>query len=204
LAVAASPFETEDTISVVDWDQSLDFNGRDPWAAAGIAAVGASQVVYGRGDLPELRWYDPRSGLRQIVRWRSDMASVSDSAWQAFRRDFLQRIGSDMSPADTRDFVEQMEAQHRGTRPYFQELFVDDDNRVWVREFIRSEERVEGRSRRYHIFSPDGTALGSLEAPSVLRVLDITGGQVLGYEPGQYGEAVVVAYSIDNRDVLGR
>lgn len=196
LSISAPPFATEDTITVVDWDQSLNFNGRDPWAASGVAAFDGERVIYGRGDRPELTWYGLDGHPVQIVRWESPPEPVTDSAYAEFEEDWLELVGDGMSPADTRGFLEDMARQHQGVSPYFEQLFVDEGGTVWLGGFLRPQQRTEDFERPYRLFSRNGELLGTVMLPAELRVQDITTDMIVGYEPGPFDEPVAVAYRI--------
>ncbi|MFG0252928.1 MAG: hypothetical protein ACF8NJ_08660 [Phycisphaerales bacterium JB038] len=197
LTTSAPPFTTEDTIAVVDWDQSLDFNGRDPWAASGMAVFDGERAIYGRGDRPELTWYGLDGSPLQIVRWESPPESVTDSAYAEFEEDWLELVGGGMSPDAIRGFREDMARQHRGVSPYFDQLFVDEDGTVWLGGFLRPQQRTEEFERPYWLFSRTGDLLGTVVLPAELRVRDITKDMVVGYELGPYNEPVAVGYRIE-------
>lgn len=196
ISTATPPFATEDTLAVVDWDQSLNFNGRDPWAASGMAAFDGERVIYGRGDRPELVWYGLDGNPVQIVRWESPPDPVTDSAWAEYEEDWRELVGDMMSPDDIRGSLEQHALQHQGTSPYFDQIFVDQDGTVWLGGFLRDLQRTEDLERLFTLFSRDGQLLGTVRLPGDLRVRDITTDMVVGYELGPYDEPVAVAYEI--------
>ena len=197
VTTSAPPFSAEDTVVVVDWDQSLEFNGRDPWASSGMAVFDGEHVIYGRGDRPELIWYGLDGVPTQIVRWSPPPMAVSDSAYSAFEDYYLGLVGGGMSPQDTRDGMERMSEQHQGVAPYFDELFVDGGGTVWLGQFLRPEQRTEEFTRTYYLFSPNGETLGTVLLSAELRVRDITDDLVAGYELGRYNEPAAVAYRIN-------
>lgn len=197
--ISAPPFESEDTIAVLDWDQSLNFNGRDPWAASGVAAFDGGRVIYGRGDRPELTWYDLDGTPAQIVRWESPPEPVTDSAYAEFEEGYLERARGGMSPQAARGLLEQMALQHQGVRPYFDQLFVDEDGTVWLGAYLRFDQRTEEYERPFHLFSRDGELLGTVVLPGELRVRDVTKSMVVGYELGPFDEPAAVAYPIVRR-----
>jgi hypothetical protein len=121
---------------------------------------------------------------------------VSDSAYAEFEEDWLDLVGESMAPATTRGFLEQMASQHRGVRPYFDQLFVDEEGTVWLGEFLRTEQRTEDFERPFHLFSRDGDLLGTVVLPAELRVRDITADLVVGYELGPFNEPAAVGYEI--------
>ena len=62
------------------------------------------------------------------------------------------------------------------TYPAFAEVAADPDGNLWVLDYSRPGDP----SRRWTVFSPGGRALGSVETPPDLRVLEIGRDYLLG------------------------
>jgi hypothetical protein len=185
----------EDTVAVVDWDQSLNFNGRDPWSSSGFAGYFNGRFVVGRGDEPELRWLDLAGEVRQTVRWRSPPRAVPDGALAAHVESY-RSSRSQLDPAFVQDMVDQVVEQHRGLTPYFDEFRVDRAGRVWIGEFLHPTDVQPQRQRLYFVFSESGEALGAVGLPSTFRFRGVADEFVIGYEVGPFGEQAVVAYDL--------
>ena len=184
--------QAADSIAEVDWDQSLDFSGRDPFAASGFATVAGNSFVIGRGDRPELRWLDTTGRLERIVRWADGPAPVADSMLAAYEdrmRGIYEPRGVD--EATILSMLEGPRQQHQGTVPYFDGLFAGPAGTVLLDAFIRTgyaEAPPEGR--RMFVIGPDGRAAGILTVPTVDR-----------FTPLDFGDHLVVGRAIDSLGV---
>ena len=80
-------------------------------------------------------------------------------------------------------------------KPFFRDIFVGDDGRVWVFRYVAAQKRTDAeplpdRPERplltwrepwtFDVFEPDGTFLGSVEVPELLEPLGFRGDRIWG------------------------
>jgi len=187
-----------DTVRVVDWDQSLEYNGRDPWAAEGFAAFYDREFIYGRGDIPEVRWYGLDGDVVRTTRFESGPQPVSAedrAAWQASQEaSWNERFGT--ANAQVRALFQESEAQVVGVKPYFDALKVGPDGSVWLGEWYSQAYGQHSAGRRYFLLERDGAPAGSVVMPMGFRLLAVDRDRVIGSELGPFGEQMVVAYPL--------
>ena len=144
--------------------------------------------VTGRTDAYDIELRKPDG----TVHVRRDLAPVplaSDerAEWEVFRRGILaqQRAMNDDQEADPIPSV----------KPFFRDLWVGDDGRIWVWRYVAAEKRddiepVPEQPDRplltwrepwtYDVFEPDGTLLGSVVVPERLRPFAFRGDRIWG------------------------
>jgi hypothetical protein len=191
--------ERADTVGEVDWDQSLNFHGRDPFAASGFAVWVGERFVVGRGDVPELRWLDSTGRVQRIVRW-SDPPAPADSvygAYEDYRREQYRTRG--MDNARIEGTLERPRQQHQGTLPYFDGMFAGPGGSVLLDGFVRTgyaEPPVAGR--RMFVFGADGRSRGVIRLPTEggFTPLAFSDDRVVGRAVDDLGTPLLVVYSI--------
>ncbi|MXV95316.1 MAG: hypothetical protein F4Z92_05475 [Gemmatimonadetes bacterium] len=77
--------------------------------------------------------------------------------------------------------------------PLFGTPFADADGNVWLPSY-RPAYPEEGSP--YTVISPDGEWLGQVETPPRFRILDVTGGLVLGVLRDEMDVQSVVVYQV--------
>jgi hypothetical protein len=204
MRVSASTGERT-TLGSVDWDQSIAGSGAgdSPFMSGGFATAINGGFVTGRGDRPELKWYDPQGGLRQIVRWREQPQPVSD--------DMIDAYGSRVRASMTRRGVPEPQIQIfiagvkgtirepvpffgvPGPMPGFGGLIGDQAGNVWIAAYTGYETDAV---RRYYVMSSEGEWLGRADLPRRSKLLAAGTDRVLVVERDTLDVQTVSVYEI--------
>ena len=177
----------------------------DPIGAGGMVAVVAGQFVYARSDRPEVTWRLPDGTVTQIVRWQAEPESLTEELLDGIEAGL--RAGNQMAnpgapDADIDRMTDEDMAVYRasigGPMPLFTIPFGDAEGRVWLPSYRPGDGR-EG-APDYTVISADGEWLGTVEAPSRFRILDVAGGLVLGVHRDDMDVESVVVYELVGAD----
>ena len=149
----------------------------------GEVTVAAGQFVHTRSDRPEITWRLPDGAMTQIVRWRPEPTLLTDALLEhgeAYNR-MIGRMNYGVSEARLEEMIQEDMSRYRAMIgqpiPLFGSPFADADGNVWLPSY-RPAYPKEGSP--YTVISPNGGWLGQVEAPPRFRILDVTGGLVLG------------------------
>jgi len=127
----------------------------------------------------DLHFWSPEGDLLTIARRVADPRPVGDED--------RQNLLAGVENMAVRRIVEQLWEGWAGTLPETQptaaDLLLDPSGNAWVLEYAAAGDE----SRIWQVFSPDGRWLGSLDAPSGLRLLAIAGDAVIGIGSGPDG-----------------
>ncbi|WP_420449198.1 hypothetical protein [Candidatus Palauibacter sp.] len=157
----------------------------DPIEAIGQILVANAEFVYTRSDRPEVTWRLPDGTVTQIVRWQAESAPLTEELVKSVETAVRRRTRASYRSVPEARFEEIMEedmATYRASigrpMPLFGSPFADAEGRVWLPSY-RPGGFQEGASP-YTVISSDGEWLGRVETPPRFRILDVTGGLVLG------------------------
>jgi len=82
--------ERVDTLPSLDY---REFQGEGPgnvFSHTGALGVATGAILYGRSDVPEVRWLDETGTVVEIARWVPEWKQITDSVWlrtaEAYRR----------------------------------------------------------------------------------------------------------------------
>ena len=176
----------------LDTVASYDFMSRTPpgleWnpiEAVGEVMVATGQFVYTRSDRPEVTWSLPDGTVTQIVRWQAEPAQLTEELLEPVEAEerMRNRVAYPGLPDSriaqiTQEDMAAYFASIGRPLPLFGPPFADAEGRVWLPSY-RPGGSQEGASP-YTVISSDGEWLGKVEAPPRFRILDVTGGLVLG------------------------
>ena len=181
-------FDTE--TGVVDTVASYDHFPRDtrgrmnPIRALGEVTAATGRFVYTRSDRPEITWRQPDGTVIQVVRWRAEPTLLTEEFLEpveAYQRLVTQtnNRGISMSRIDelVRNSMATRYAMIGQQLPLFGSPFADADGNIWLPSY-RMAYPEEGSP--YTVISSDGEWWGTVETPPRFRILDVTGGLVLG------------------------
>ena len=150
---------------------------------SGEVTAAAGRFVQTRTDRPEISWRRPDGTVEQIVRWRPGPNLLTEELLEhgeAYNR-MLGKMMYGMSEARLEEVIQADMARYRAMIgqpiPLFGTPFADADGNVWLPSY-RPAYPEEGSP--YTVISPDREWLGQVETPPRLRILDVTGGLVLG------------------------
>ena len=179
-----------------------------PIGAGGMVTVASGQFVYARTDRPEVTWRLPDGTVTQIVRWQAEPESLTEELLDGIEAGL--RAGNQMAnpgapDADIDRMTDEDMAVYRasigGPMPLFTIPFGDAEGRVWLPSYRPGDGR-EG-APDYTVISADGEWLGTVEAPSRFRILDVAGGLVLGVHRDDMDVESVVVYELEG-DTTGQ
>ncbi|MFO7587341.1 MAG: hypothetical protein R6X22_04640 [Gemmatimonadota bacterium] len=157
-------------------------SGSAPFARATHVAAHRGAVWVGDGAKPEVRRYALDGTLELIA--RLPIATVPVDAGMVRRA--LEEELAGAQDREERDLARQRweKLALPDALPFFEELELDAAGNLWVRAFQAPGEET----RNWHVLSPDGAWLGSLEVPD-------------RYGPLAIGTAVLLARYADELDV---
>ena len=173
--------------------------------AVGGVTVAAGRFIYTRSDRPEITWRLPDGTVKRIVRWRPEPTLLTEELLEpveAYER-MMGRINYEVSDARLEEIVQEDMSWYRAMigqpLPLFGSPFADADGNVWLPSY-RLAYPEEGSP--YTVISPDGEWLGQVETPPRFRILDVTGGLVLGVLRDEMDVENVVVYELVERPSL--
>ena len=205
-------FDTEtgalDTVASYDhWPRERSGLMNPIIRAVGEVTVATGQFVYTRSDRPEITWRLPDGTVTRIVRWRAEPTLLTEElleAVEAYNR-MIGRMNYGVSDARLEEIVQEDMSRYRAMigqpLPLFGSPFADADGNVWLPSY-RPAYPEEGSP--YTVISPDGEWLGQVETPPRFRILDVTGGLVLGVLRDEMDVENVVVYGLVARSSMVR
>ncbi len=168
----------------------------------GEVTVAGGRFVYTRSDRPEITWRLPDGTVIQIVRWRPEPNLLAEELLEhgeAYNR-MIGRLNYGVSEVRLEEIIQEDMARYRAMIgqpvPFFGTPFADADGNVWLPSY-RPAYPEEGSP--YTVISPDGEWLGQVETPPRFRILDVTGGSVLGVLRDEMDVENVVVYGLEGR-----
>ena len=197
-------FDTEtgalDTVASYDhWPRQRSGQPRPIIRPVGEVTVAAGRFVYTRSDRPEITWHLPDGTVAQIVRWRPEPTLLTEELLEhgeAYNR-MIGRMNYGVSDARLEEIIQKDMARYRAMigqpLPLFGSPFADADGNLWLPSY-RPAYPEEGSP--YTVISPDGEWLGQVETPPRFRILDVTGGLVLGVLRDEMDVENVVVYGL--------
>ncbi len=200
-------FDTEtgtlDTVASYDhWPRQRSGQPRPIIRPIGEVTVAAGQFVHARSDRSEITWRLPDGTLERIVRWRPEPTLLTEqllAGGEAYNRT-IGRMNYGVSDARLDEIVQRDMSRYRAMigqpLPLFGSPFADADGNVWLPSY-RPAYPEEGSP--YTVISPDGEWLGQVETPPRFRILDVTGGLVLGVLRDEMEVENVVVYEMHTR-----
>lgn len=197
-------FDTEtgtlDTVASYDhWPRQRSGQPRPIIRPIGEVTVAAGRFVHTRSDTPEITWRLPDGTLERIVRWRPEPTLLTEQlleGGEAYNR-MIGRMNYGVSEARLEEIIEEDMSRYRAMIgqpvPLFGSPFADADGNVWLPSY-RPAYPAEGSP--YTVISPGGEWLGQVETPPTFRILDVTGGFVLGVLRDEVEVENVVVYEM--------
>ena len=166
---------------------------------AGEVTAASGRFVYTRSDRPEITWRLPDGTVTRIVRWRPEPTLLTEElleGGEAYNR-MIGRMNYGVSDARLEEIIQEDMSRYRAMIgqpiPLFGPPFADSDGNVWLPSY-RPAYPEEGSP--YTVISPDGEWLGQVETPPRFRILDVTGGLVLGVLRDELDVENVVVYGL--------
>jgi hypothetical protein len=191
-----------DTVASYDMAAFLaDWSSWTPFHPQGVIAASGGVFVHARVDLPVLYWRSEDGALLQVLRWVARDQPQEEQNPQARRAaltEELRRLNPTLSPEDLDRLVDQQLERGRNSPrtalPLFGLIHGDREGGVWMAAF---EPMAPGPSSRYHVVSPNGLWLGSIQLPPRVRILDIAGRRVLAAVSDELGVESVAVFELE-------
>jgi hypothetical protein len=160
-----------------------------PFSVSPSLAAGDDLIYLGTGTEPRVEVFD-RSGTKvREIRWDpGERARVDDSLLGRLREHQVEVGGSN---------EEQIRVLHRDAplpeaAPVFQDLFVDSDGRLWVKQYRLPWEA----ERRWHLFDESDHWVGEVVTEQDLAPRHASGTEVLGVLTDEMGVERVARFSL--------
>jgi hypothetical protein len=183
LLIFPQPGATPDILSRWAMEETLFALEEDGWSATQVG-FGRSLASFGTNQRAIIADTDRLDALvldtsgRQLMRIRGRAASIpaNESEGEAWRRDRVARMRSDLPPELMARIRERLsQAPFRETYPALDALAVDVAGRVWIGAAVPYGEG----ERPWVVLGPDGTPIASVQLPKNAEILDITETQLL-------------------------
>jgi hypothetical protein len=133
--------------------------------------------AWARSDQAEVRWYDDSGRLLQTARWEEEPAPLT-SEWRDQLKQVLETAyegrGPDFVAAQLARLDEDLDL-YDGPLPYWERLHVDRLGNVWLSRYPLLGQPPE----RWRVVARDGRAVGWVDLPGVIEILDITDDRIL-------------------------
>lgn len=144
-----------------------------PYGRSTETAMAGAGFYAGHNERYDITRYSAAGAPQLIIRLARDPAPLTDADIEAHKAERLAQA----EPG----WRAQLERLYRdipfhSSLPAFADLVTDADGFLWVLDYTRAGDDT----RRWTVFGTDGRALGSVETPPGLRVLDIGHDYVLG------------------------
>ncbi len=176
----------------------------EPIPAYGEVTVTTGHFVQTRSDRPEVTWRLPDGTTTQIVRWQAVPALLTEEWMQSIEaqhrmdvRKHSPNLPEAAITASTRRIMAIYRASIGRPIPLFADPFTDAKGRVWLPSYKPGGERHSVPP--YTVIAPDGTWLGTVDAPLRFRILDVSGGLVLGMVVDEMDVESVAVYELVGR-----
>ena len=158
----------------------------------GVAAIGSSGELLLWNRYPNRSWFDIEE------EWLGGHMTLFDTETGALDTvASLGRMNCQVSDARLEEIVQEDMSRYRAMigqpLPLFGSPFADADGKVWLPSY-RPAYPEEGSP--YTVISPGGEWLGQVETPPRFRILDVTGGLVLGVIRDEMDVESVMVYGL--------
>jgi len=194
--------ETGALDTVASYDHVHRERSGQPWPIIrpiGEVTAAGGRFVQTRTDRPEITWRLPDGTVTRIVRWRPGPNLLTEELLEhgeAYNR-MIGKMNYGMSEARLEEVIQRDMNRYRAMIgqpiPLFGTPFADADGNVWLPSY-RPAYPKEGSP--YTVISPGGEWLGQVETPPRFRILDVTGGLVLGVLRDEMDVQNVVVYEV--------
>jgi hypothetical protein len=165
-----------------------------PFGRTTEAAVIGDRFYAGHTERYEIIRYTPAGATELIVRLDRAPVTVTPDDLARYKAERLEEADATFRQQTARNLEEM---PYPGTFPAFADLMVDSDGHLWALDFSRP-----GDDRRHWVvFAADGRALGTVETPPGLRVLEIGRDYVLGVWQDDLDVEHVRLYQLDRGGV---
>jgi hypothetical protein len=156
-----------------------------PFRPSGSAVWSGGSFVSGRSDIAELIWRGPDGQVRQVMRWKPEMAYPTADDLQILierTRASMMRFSEGNPPERIEEILKRQTDRYQLDAdrpfPFFGRLLPDGAGGTWMSEY-QSAPTPDATSRWSHITN-EGDWAGSVTLPERFRLLDIRGDKVLG------------------------
>jgi hypothetical protein len=144
-----------------------------PFGRTTEAAVTGDRFFAGHNDRWEVVRYTPAGVADLVLRVEWSPAAVTGGDVERYQTERLEHTEASFRQQAERNLAEM---PYPGTFPAFADLMADLEGDLWVLDYARpGDER-----RSWTVFSRDGRALGKVETPPGLRLMEIGRDHVLG------------------------
>lgn len=148
-----------------------------PFGKSTVAAVQGGRVFVGTGDRYELAAYEPKRGLRALLRAERDPVPVTEGDIEGYRRELLTIGGEGDAQAKRQQDRLLAAAPYPEKMPAFTRIVPDTEGNLWVQDPQKPGMRS---GTLWTVFSPAGQARGTVRLPDRLNVQQIGADWVLG------------------------
>jgi hypothetical protein len=145
-------------------------------ARTAIAAYGW-EFYAGERKTYEVAAFGLDGSLKRLIRWSGQDRTVTPADVEAYKSGRLHRVDDESQRRAELDYLSAMPFEE--SFPAYEEIRVDSNGFLWIRALRRP--RAEG-PQRWLVIDPQGQALGEVEIPEGLRVLEIGDDYVLGVQ----------------------
>jgi hypothetical protein len=180
-------FISSERVGMFDRDRGPLGSGPHPFSRSVKFAGDEEHIYVGGAERLQIEVRSLDGELLRIFRGPDSELAVTDDFLAEYERAELE--GSD---AELRDMLADADPAMPNRYPAYSELLLDDLGYVWVERFVLPWEQ----SRRWGVFSPDGTFLGHLSVDPRFQVMDVSSDRLAGLVTDDLGVARVRVYEL--------
>lgn len=151
-----------------------------PIQVKGRAGGFADGFAWARSDVPEVRWFDGAGRLVQVARWKEESDPVTPELrrrmTRVYEESFRSRDAEEGFISAQLARLEKELDRYDGPLPYWNDYLVDRLGNAWLHD---ASPLPRDFSSAWRVVARDGTAIGWVDLPDVVSVLDITDDRIL-------------------------
>lgn len=186
--------EPVDTLIMYDFvAQAIQDQPNNPFRPRGSVGISGSDLLLARGDHPQVRVVDTRTGeLTRVVRWSETPPQMTDEFWDLFAEPRLARVDPSEA-AEARTELAAMRPLAEGDLPVIGSVWGDPLGRTWVGQYHWGFTLPN----RLKVFGPRGEWLGFVDLPAHVQILEITEDRILGIETDDFDVQAIAVWELE-------
>lgn len=171
----------------------------NPFGPAGHLTATPDGFIHGRSDRAEVIWETPDGEVAQILRWSTQPTYPTEEDLKAYiaeYRTMLTRFNPGMPEERVQEMVDDLSFSLDQPVPLYQYLEGHSDGSLWMTHFdVRN--MMSSEPREYLQVSANGEVVRTVIFPDPVRILDASGGKVLGVVTDEMDVQHVVVYNLE-------
>jgi hypothetical protein len=151
-----------------------------PFARNAYGAISGKRIFLGSNDRFEIQQLDTAGNLVRLIRYRGAERSITSEE----ARDLEEKVVAYLDPSPNRlRNIERLfrEMPQPPLRPAYSGFLVDEEENIWVADWVSGFAPPQLTPKKWFVFKPQGSLLGSVRMPPGFRPIEIGSDYVLGF-----------------------